>query len=122
MSERKLPILCLDFDGVVHDYKRGWQDGAIYGEVTDGFRRWAERARAYFTLIIHTSRARTEDGAEEVMDWLKKRDLDWIEVTTVKPPAFITIDDRALTFTGSWAEFDPLKLRAFRPWNVGPME
>ncbi len=32
-----------------------------------------------------------------------------------KPPALVTIDDRALTFTGAWPELDTIK--AFKPWN-----
>ncbi len=42
-------------------------------------------------------------------------------VTTVirypdhKPPAFVTIDDRAITFTGTFPSID--ELLAFQPWN-----
>ena len=32
-----------------------------------------------------------------------------------KPPAMVTIDDRAITFTGEWPDLDDLK--AFKPWN-----
>ncbi|MHB1328002.1 MAG: hypothetical protein ACYC2K_07355 [Gemmatimonadales bacterium] len=32
-----------------------------------------------------------------------------------KPPAMVTIDDRALTFTGEWPDLADLK--AFQPWN-----
>ena len=39
-----LPILCLDFDGVIHDYRQGWKGGALYGHVTAGFYAWAEDA------------------------------------------------------------------------------
>lgn len=31
-----------------------------------------------------------------------------------KPPALVTLDDRALTFTGEWP--DPAALLAFKPW------
>lgn len=34
---------------------------------------------------------------------------------TTKPSAFVTLDDRALTFDGHWPEIDALK--AFKPWN-----
>jgi len=34
---------------------------------------------------------------------------------TEKPAAMVTIDDRALTFDGTWPTIDVLK--AFKPWN-----
>lgn len=33
-----------------------------------------------------------------------------------KPAAFITIDDRALTFSGNWSDYTPDRVRAFQPW------
>ena len=41
--------------------------------------------------------------------------LEDIRFTTDKPSAMVTIDDRALTFDGTWPSFDSLK--AFKPWN-----
>ena len=32
-----------------------------------------------------------------------------------KPPALVTIDDRALTFDGTWPTMDEIK--NFKPWN-----
>ena len=40
--------------------------------------------------------------------------LQW---PTEKPAAFITIDDRALTFTGVWPAIETLL--SFKPWNKG---
>lgn len=36
-----------------------------------------------------------------------------------KPPALMTIDDRALTFNGDWtdAQYQPAAIRRFKPWN-----
>lgn len=38
-----------------------------------------------------------------------------IKWPTSKPPALVTLDDRAITFDGTWPEIDDLK--AFKPWN-----
>jgi hypothetical protein len=41
--------------------------------------------------------------------------VNQLEFPMHKPPALVTLDDRALTFTGIWP--DLAELRAFRPWN-----
>lgn len=38
-----------------------------------------------------------------------------VRFTRWKPSAVVTLDDRALTFTGAWPTFDHLK--RFKPWN-----
>jgi hypothetical protein len=117
-----LPILCLDFDGVIHDYKHGWKGGEIYGEMTHGFIEWAEQAQKYFRLVIYSSRSKDEGGTERMKAWMKTRgwDTDRIrfEFSAEKPPAFLTIDDRAICFKGNWLLLDPARLREFKPWMM----
>lgn len=121
------PILCIDFDGVIHSYDKGWQDGSIYGTVTAGFFEWAERAAELFTLTIYSSRSKESDGASKMADFIDKEyRRTWLNkpceipflFASEKPPAFLTIDDRAICFMGDWSALDPEKLRAFKPWNV----
>jgi transposase len=40
------------------------------------------------------------------------RDIQW---PWFKPPAFLTIDDRAFCFEGVWPELN--RIEAFVPWN-----
>ena len=122
------PILCLDFDGVIHDYREGWRDGIIYGEPTAGFFDWAERAAVYFRLVVYSSRSKDLIKLEEMKVWIDKKQREWMQKESLdcveaffefmheKPPAFLTIDDRALTFHGNWSMFDPQWLRNFKPW------
>jgi hypothetical protein len=124
-DRRGLPILCIDFDGVIHSYESGWKGGAIYGTVTVGFWEWAERAKDYFTLTIYSSRSVTEDGILGMKAWMTRehpqRQLPpYFQFAHQKPPAFLTIDDRALTFMGDWGRFDPVALRDFKPWMTEP--
>lgn len=117
-----LPILCVDFDGVIHDYKHGWQGGKIYGDVTPGFFEWLQHARKLFRVVIYSSRSKDEGGIEAMKLWLARQNggvaPDGLEFAAEKPPAFLTIDDRAIAFTGSWDDLDPVKLTMFKPWMI----
>lgn len=136
MSETpRKPILCIDFDGVIHSYERGWQGGEIYGTVTPGFFEWASHAKAFFQLVVYSSRSKTAEGRTQMWHWLKHqwglwahaegrqlRDEDIrysdFEFAHEKPPAFLTIDDRAIQFDGDWSKLSPPALHAFKPWNA----
>jgi hypothetical protein len=126
MSEVFKPILCIDFDGVIHGYSKGWQDGSIYDPIVPGFLPWAEQAQKQFRLVIYSSRSASEAGRLAMGNWLAEQLRRWhgepiaFEMAAEKPPAFLTIDDRAICFQGNWMapelHFDAL--RAFKPWNA----
>lgn len=121
MTERK-PILCLDFDGVIHDYRRGWQDGVIYGGLTPGFLTWVEDAAKLFDLVVYSSRSKDPGGIEAMQAWLDKQSVPkgLLRFAHEKPAAFLTIDDRAIRFEGHWSvsELLPENLRQFKPWML----
>ena len=128
------PILCLDFDGVIHRYDSGWKGAAVIpDDVTTGFFEWLDGAAQFFNITIYSSRSSSPDAVQAMQFWLAAQRRKWrdaggvsvvtdgtpvsITFATEKPPAFLTIDDRALTFTGDWRDFDPAALRKFKPWN-----
>ena len=127
------PTICLDFDGCIHDYMRGWQGGEIYGTVVPGFFEWVERVRQDVKLVIYSSRSKTDDGILAMSIWLHEQRKLWvatnpgrdlnepltIEFAHEKPSAWLTIDDRAHRFTGDWSDpaLTPEALLAFKPWN-----
>lgn len=114
-----LPILCVDFDGCIHDYRHGWRGGEIYGSVVPGFFAWLESTREYFRVVIYSSRSETQAGIQQMKTWLASQNggiVPDVEFAHRKPPAFLTIDDRAILFKGSWADLDPRRLREFKPW------
>jgi hypothetical protein len=129
------PTLCLDFDGVIHSYEKGWQDGVIYGSVTPGFFEWAEQAAKLFHLVIYSSRSKTEEGQQAMAAWLICQRKLWrvaggmhetegvltFDFADQKPAAWLTIDDRAIHFKGDWTspELQPATMRKFKPWNLG---
>lgn len=117
--------LCVDFDGVIHSYEKGWQGGEIYGRVTDGFWAWVKEVAPHFTLVIYSSRSKKRDGRLAMKAWLKtqwkaaghKGRMPVFIYASEKPPAWLTIDDRALCFNGRWDEMSLERLQRFRPWH-----
>ena len=117
------PILLLDFDGVIHSYKSGWQGATIIPDPpTEGFWRWAMEAALVFDLQIYSARSSQPGGIDAMALWLQDNKPDWFHgvsfgFPTSKPAAFLTIDDRAVQFRGNWAEMEIDQLARYRPWN-----
>lgn len=121
------PILCVDFDGVLHSYESGWQGAAVVSDPpVKGAIEFLRLAVQHFRVAVYSSRSGQPGGIGAMRSWLEMHIMDqdperegpWylqIEWPTEKPPALVTLDDRALTFTGEWPEMGTLL--EFKPWN-----
>lgn len=122
------PILCLDFDGVIHSYTSPWQGADIISDPpVPGALPFIVAALAVFRVAIFSSRSNLPGGIAAMRLWLErhaeqeldtdqlKAVMDGVEWPTEKPPALITLDDRAVTFDGTWPDLETL--RQFKPWN-----
>ena len=123
------PILCVDFDGVIHSYSSGWQGADVVSDPpVPGAIDFLVRAGERFDVRIYSSRS-SQPGGIEAMDAALQR---WamehafatdrevvlnVSFPAQKPAAFLTIDDRAICFDGDWSALDPAELAAFKPWN-----
>lgn len=121
-------ILALDFDGVLHSYKSGWKGPrTISDPPTDGAILFLRSAVVEFDVCIFSTRTRYFLGRFFMKRWLRKHALavlsppvakqvlDAIRFPKDKPPAHVTVDDRALTFDGTFPSIE--SLRDFQPWN-----
>lgn len=91
--------ICLDFDGVLHAYSRGWGDGSVYDEPMPGAVDAVRKLSEHYKLIVQTSRKNLDD----VREWLGRHGFPFMVVTNEKPPAVLYIDDRGLRFE-SWEQ------------------
>ena len=127
----RIQILCLDFDGVLHSYWSGWQGAAVIPDPpVPGAMNFLIRATKNFDVYIHSARSHQWGGRRAMKKWLllwlrqegramtnraAKHFVAQIQFPRHKPPAHVTLDDRAVTFKGDWPAMSELK--AFRPWN-----
>lgn len=133
--------IAVDFDGVIHTYDQGWQDGTIYGDFKPGALQALISLMGTYAVFIHTTRNPTQ-----VARWIEDRSGHGIECTTHihpllpswwrwgkkhtfwstrgtllvtdrKLPAIAYIDDRALHFT-SWEQtMAELNDRGYPAWT-----
>lgn len=124
LSKRK-PILILDFDGVCHSYTSGWKGAAVIPDPpVDGMWEALRDYVSYFEVNILSSRTHQEGGKQAMKDWFRLHAYpNWhldvlreLKFPDDKPPAVVTIDDRGITFTGTWPSLESLK--AFKPWYL----
>lgn len=125
------PILCVDFDGVIHSYTSGWKGADVISDPpVPGAIRALWVATEWWDVQIYSSRTSQSGGIDAMRDYLLNfaihefgdkdvadRFMDAITFPAQKPPAFLTIDDRAICFEGDWSAFDFANLVNFKPWN-----
>lgn len=131
------PIICLDFDGVIHGYESGWKGAHIIPDppvpgAMDFLRELYETGK--FDCAIYSSRSRSLRGRWAMQKYVRRNLLlkfgfqagphmdplfleisEWLKWPWFKPPALVTLDDRAITFSGTFPSFDALA--QFKPWN-----
>lgn len=132
MNNVRKRTICLDFDGVVHEYKSPWRGATIISDnVTPGFFEWADAAAEHFNLAIYSARSKEPGGPEAMKAWLEEQRKKWREAEgansttkpatfdfpTGKPIAVVYIDDRGFRFDGNWGAVDIHAIREFLPWN-----
>jgi len=110
------PILCLDFDGVLHSYTSGWKGAHIvWDPPVPGAQQFVMMAKEHFRVVVFSSRSLRAGGILAMTSWMQEHGFPPVEFAVEKPPAMITIDDRAIMFTGTWPAIDALL--EFKPWN-----
>ena len=120
-------ILCCDFDGVLNEYKTPFDMKMIHDQPVPGAMDFLNKAIIKFNVNIYSSRSSDEEGIEVMKTWLLfhlRRELGEIEgdyvynhlkFPTHKPPCFVQLDDRCVTFDGTFPSID--SLLSFKPWN-----
>ena len=115
-------IIAIDFDGVLHSYSSGWTGPE---EALDPPVPGAEEflcdliADSRFDPCIYSSRSRQEGGIKCMREWIERHmprvKLNKLRFPTMKPAAFMTLDDRAICFEGTFPSLETVD--AFKPWN-----
>lgn len=132
------PILVLDFDGVIHSYTSPWKAADIIPDppVPGFFPFLADMLAHGYEVHIFSSRSGQAGGIAAMRQYLYQAASDYaaapdadprlalpalvdmvdqLQFPTEKPPAKLTIDDRAITFMGTWPTYE--MVRNFKPWN-----
>ena len=124
MKKGEGKTLAVDFDGVIHGYSKGWQNGKIYDDPIPGSKNaLTQLAAEGYTILIYSTRCNAEywesgdDRVEDVKNYLNLHGIPYTSIHTGgKPKATMYIDDRAVSFKGEWS--DTLKeVDNFKTWN-----
>jgi hypothetical protein len=110
----------MDFDGVIHDYRNGWEGyGVISGEPVPGIaEQLVKLIGAGYAVKIVTSRALTQEGRTAILKWLADHGMLGCfrihDIVSQKVPCMVYFDDRAVTYRPGMDLLETV--RGFTPW------
>ncbi|MCG5537880.1 hypothetical protein [Halorhodospira sp. 9622] len=81
------PIICLDFDGVIHSYESGWQGGRVIpdGPVPGAFEFILDALGEGYQVAIHSSRSHKLGGRRAMKRWMRRHAAGAFLITNRKP-------------------------------------
>lgn len=108
--------VAIDFDGVIHRYSQGYQDGTAYDEPVTGAFEAIRALMEHYAVYVHSTR-----DPHQIQDWLARHQFPYpseiipdalvfwkkkkiLGISTRKVPAIAYIDDRAVRFQDNWPE------------------
>ncbi len=105
--------IAIDFDGVIHNFDKGWYDGTCYGDPIEDSLESIKKIAKKYNIIIYSSKALPDrplvggkNGKQLISEWLQKHKvLKYVsEITYKKPRAEYYIDDKGIFFDNNWKE------------------
>jgi predicted mannosyl-3-phosphoglycerate phosphatase (HAD superfamily) len=101
------PKVMVDFDGVIHQYSKGWGDGTIYDPPVPGAKNTLQALEDEgYQIVVFSTR-----DASQIVPWLKKFEFPAYRVTNQKEGAAAYIDDRAIEFKDWYSAANQLRKR-----------
>ena len=93
-----MKLILIDLDGVLNTYNGNF-DKNVISDIKFGAREFLEKLSKGYEIKIFTTRNRLL-----VSKWLVENELDKFvsDVTNVKEPAYLHIDDRCICFNGDF--------------------
>ena len=124
-----MKTIAIDFNGVIHEYSKGWQGGKIYDpilpEAINSIKTILMEGNHVFILAVGPTAAiadhmnalnlgvKFEVIPEEAPSWEKD---NIVGVTNRKLPFTVLIDDRAICFKGDWRKA-LTEAKKFKTWQ-----
>lgn len=104
-------IILVDLDGVLNTYNGQFNEKVI-PSIRDGAFEFIKNLSVDYKIKIFTTRNRIL-----VSEWIIKNNLkNYIDdITNVKEPSYLLIDDRCINFTGNYTDLHK-KIQNFKVW------
>lgn len=113
--------LCIDFDGVLHSYMTPWEGARFIPDPpVQGATEWLKYLINHTDYVVNIYSSRSSDplGIIAMKDWLTMyvgaEYVRQMKFPKQKPAAYLTIDDRAICFRGTFPSVQ--ELDNFKPW------